>query len=512
MHYLRDLIYRLRAGESERQIARDLSLARGTVHKYHLWAREQGFLELSGSLPDEATLSTQLGEPLRPPRQPSSLQRYDEVVRDLLAQGCEMTAILARLREDYGYTGSYSSLRRYIQRICPAEPRVTVRVHTAPGEEAQVDFGSVGKLYDPRQQRVRLTYAFVATLSYSRHQFAELVCDQKAPTWIALHRHAFQSWGGLPKRIVPDNLKAAVRKASLHDPVLSQAYRRMAQHYGFLVSPTRPHTPQHKGKVENGVHYLKRNFMAGQQFTDIDVANHRLAVWVRDTAGVRIHGTTHQPPLKLFTEYEQRALLPLPVEPFSLCEVRRAKVHADCHVTIEGSHYSVPFRYVRQSLEAYIYEKTVQIFHGQTLVATHLRAMDKGRWRTESKHYPKELSAYLQRTPERCRRLAAQVGPATAHVVEELLGERPLYRLRTVQSILALEERVGRERLEAACARALYFGDTRYRRIKDILNAAMDREPLPNVEPAVAARPHAFARSTAEFFAPELGEEGGSTC
>ena len=512
MHYLRDLIYRLRAGESERRVARDLGLSRGTVHKYRLWADEKGLLDPSVSLADEATLASELGEAPRPPRQPSSLEPFDEVVRDLLAQGCEMTAITARLREDFGYTGSYSSVRRYVRRICPPEPRVTVRVHTAPGEEAQVDFGAVGKLFDPRTKRVRPAFVFVATLSHSRHQYAEIVFDQKMPTWLALHRRAFQSWGGVPRRIVPDNLRAAVRKASLHDPVLSEGYRRMAQHYGFLVSPTRPHTPQHKGKVESGVHYVKRNFMAGQQFTDIDVANRRLAVWVRETAGTRLHGTTHQAPLKLFTDYERAALLPLPVEPFSLCEVRPVKVHTDCHVTIEYGRYSVPYRYVRQTLEAYIYEKSVQIFDGQTLVATHARAVHKGQWRTNHDHFPETLSGYLKETPERCRRRAAQVGPATAEVVEKLLEEGPLYRLRSVQGVLRLEKQHGRDRLEAACARALFFGDHRYRRIKDILNAALDREPLPSEEPVAPVRAHSFARSAAEFFAPALEEEGAKRC
>jgi transposase len=512
MHYLRDLIYRLRAGESERRIARDLALSRGTVHKYHLWADEKGYLDPSVSLPDEATLASELGEAPGPPRQPSGVEPYDEVVRDLLAQGCEMTAITARLREDFGYTGSYSSVLRYCHRICPREPRVTVRVHTAPGEEAQVDFGSVGKLFDPRTKRVRPAYVFVATLSYSRHQYAEIVFDQKMPTWLALHRRAFESWGGVPRRMVPDNLRAAVRKASLHDPVLSEGYRRMAQHYGFLVSPTRPRTPQHKGKVESGVHYIKRNFMAGQQFTDIDVANRRLAVWVRDTAGARIHGTTHQPPLKRFTDYEQSALLPLPSEPFSLCEVRRVKVHADCHVTIQTSHYSVPYRFVGQTLEAYIYEKTVQIFADQTLVATHVRAVQKGQWRTDHTHYPEKLSANLKETPERCRRRAAQVGSATAEVVDKLLGETPLYQLTSVLALLGLAKKHGRERLERACARALFFGDHRYRRIKTILDAALDREPLPGEESVPPNRPHAFARSADEFFPPTPAVEGPWPC
>jgi len=285
MNYLRDLIYRLRAGESERRIAVDLGISRPTVAKYHALTRAQGYPVADALLTDDDALQLALGGAPKPPRQPSTVEAYSATVDQLLDQGCEMTAIFARLRDDYGYTGSYSTVRRYVHQLHPTAPRVTMRVHTAPGEEAQVDLGSVGYLYDPRQGRPRLTYVFVATLSYSRHQYAELVFDQKIATWIGLHRRAFESWDGVPQRIVPDNLKAAVSQALIYDPLLGEAYRRMAQHYGCLISPTRPATPQHKGKVENGVHYVQRNFMAGQQFTDIDMANARLKIWVREEAG-----------------------------------------------------------------------------------------------------------------------------------------------------------------------------------------------------------------------------------
>jgi hypothetical protein len=354
----------------------------------------------------------------------------------------------------------------------------------------------------------------VATLCYSRHQYAELVFDQKVPTWIGLHRHAFEFWGGIPRRIVPDNLKAAVSQALVYDPVLGEAYRRMAQHYGFLISPTRPATPQHKGKVENGVHYVQRNFMAGQQFTDIDMANRRLMTWVREQAGTRNHGTTHQPPLKLFATHEQPALLPLPTEPFTLLAIRPVKVHPDCHVVIEGSYYSVPYRYVGQTLEAYIGERVVQLFSAQELLCTHERALQPGEHHTRPDHYPSEMAEYLQRTPARCRQLAAEIGPATLQVVQALLDDRPLDRLRSVQAILRFEERVGGQRLEAACARSLYYGDASYRRIKQILNAALDREPLPDellgpVPASPGDHPYAFARSSAEFFPTGTLEEVG---
>jgi transposase len=500
MNYVRDLIHRLRAGESERRIARDLGVSRPTVHKYHELAQAHGFLEAGSALPDDAMLFRVLGEPPHPPRAVSSVEGYGQIVQQLLEQQVEMTAIYQRLCDDYGYRGSYSAVRRYVHRIRPCEPEVFVRVHTAPGEEAQVDFGSVGRLFDPVSGRLRTAYVFVATLSYSRHQYAELVFDQKVPTWIALHRRAFESWGGVPQRIVPDNLKAAVLRALVHDAVLGEAYRRMAQHYGFVISPTRPGTPRHKGKVENGIHYVQRNFMAGQEFADIQAANARLRTWVHERAGTRQHGTTHQPPLLLFKEREQGALLPLPSEPFTLCEIKPVKVHPDCHVVLGGSYYSVPYRHVGQILDAHVGEGIIQLFHGQELVATHPRSLEAGQHHTRLEHYPADKAAYLQRTPQRCRQIAAGLGAATSQVVETLLAERPLDRLRAVQAILRLEESVGAERLEAACARALHFGDVRYRRIKEILNAAADREPLPGMLCPLPTRPFVFARSPVEFF------------
>lgn len=502
MNYLRDLIHRLRSGESERQIARDLDISRVTVHKYRVLAEAAGFLRPEVGMPDDAALSATLGTAPQPPQIPSNVTPYGEVVEHLLDQGVEMTAIFQRLRDDHGYTGSYSAVRRYVHRLHPPHPCVVVRVQTPPGEEAQVDFGPVGQLYDPQTDRLRTAYVFVATLSYSRHQYAELVFDQKIPTWIALHRRALESWGGVPRRVVPDNLKAAVVQALIYDPVLGEAYRRLAQHYGFIISPTRPHTPRHKGKVENGIRYVQRNFMAGQAFADITAANQRLVLWVREEAGRREHGTTHQAPLRLFLEHERGTLLPLPAEPFTLCEIRPVKIHPDCHAVIAGSFYSVPYPYVGQTLDAHIGERVVELFHGLELVATHVRSPEPGQWHTRLEHYPPDKAAYLERTPQRCRQLAAQLGPATHQVVETLLAERPLDRLRAVQAILRLEETVGPQRLEAACARALHFGDVRYRSIKAILNAALDREPLPEVILPFPRRSFVFARASAEFFAP----------
>jgi Mu transposase, C-terminal domain len=191
-----------------------------------------------------------------------------------------------------------------------------------------------------------------------------------------------------------------------------------------------------------------------------------LKAWVMETAGVREHGTTHQAPLKLFREDEQSALQALPIEAFDLHAILMAKVHSDCHIVVDGSFYSVPYTLVGQEVEVHVHERVVEIYAQHELVRTHRRATQKGQWRTEMEDY----------------------------------------RLRSVQAILALAESVGNARLEAACRRALYYGDPHYRRIKDILNAALDRDPLPD-QLVAASNPQnfAFSRKPREFFEHQQG-------
>jgi hypothetical protein len=271
-----------------------------------------------------------------------------------------------------------------------------------------------------------------------------------------------------------------------------------------VISPTRPRTPEHKGKVESGVHFVKRSFLAGQQFADLPSANVALRAWIRERAGTREHGTTHRAPLAVFEAEERAALLPLPTAPFELVETRRAKVHPDCHVVLDGSYYSAPHRYVGQRLDAWVFSRVVQLFRGTELVATHPRAVGRGQWLTRTEHYPPQKAAYLERTPTWCRELARGIGPQTLAVVEELLADRPLDRLRSVQALLRLVEQVGKTRLEAACARARHFGDVRYRRIRDILDAALDQQPLPIPTAPPRATTYAFERDVAEFFGTEV--------
>jgi transposase len=500
-----DIVYRLKIGQSERAIAYDLHLSRKAVRRYHHFAREHHLLDPETALPDEVTLSALLGPPPPPPGKPSRLEAYRPVIEAMLKNQTEKRAIYQRLVDSHGFDGSYSALCRYADKVHPKDVGVTVRIETAPGQEAQVDFGSVGKIRDPRTGKERPAYAFVMTLSYSRHMYVEFVFDQKIATWIHCHRRAFQFFGGAPKEVVVDNLKAAVIQHAIEDPVLCEPYRKMARHYGFLLHPCRPHTPQHKGKVENGVHYVQRNLVASSCFLNLLDANRKAIDWCLNRAGLREHGTTHEQPLKRFRETEAAALLPLPDESFDLRSVHPAKVHRDCHVVFEGSYYSAPYAYVGKSVDLYAYEKVVQLYDGVNLLVTHERATKKGQRITRLEHYPKEKALYLERTPEVCEHLAKDIGPACSEVVAHLFSYRPADNRRAVQALLRLSEKHGKARLESACRRALYYQRPLYAYVKNILNAGLEGEPLPGeTPPPPPRRTYQHARPASEFFEVEM--------
>lgn len=316
---IREMLRQVRLGASDRGIVKAMHVSRKTVKKYREWAKEQGLLE--GELPPTDQLVALLQATLPavpPPPMASSVEPHRERVQDWREKGLEVQAIWQKLVKDHAFSGAYDAVWRFVQELEPGLPEATVRVEVQPGEEAQVDFGYVGQLLDLRTGKLRRCWAFVMTLSFSRHQYVEFVFDQTVETWLRLHRNAFSYFRGVPKRIVLDNLKAAIIKASVEDPEVQRSYRELAEHYYFLIAPCRPRTPEHKGKVESGVHYVQRNFMAVHEPKDIPQANEGVLDWIETWAGQRNHGTTRQKPLERFREVEQAALLPLPDEPYDL--------------------------------------------------------------------------------------------------------------------------------------------------------------------------------------------------
>jgi transposase len=501
---IREILRRMRKGQSDRAVARSMGIDRKTVRRYRTWAVGQGLLE--GALPSLEELSRLLEETLKskpPPQNVSSVEPYRKLVKKLRRDGVEIAAICERLRER-GYTGSYSSVHRFVRSLEPTTPEVTVRVETRPGEEAQVDFGYAGRMIHPDTGKLRKTWAFVMTLSWSRHQYVEFVFDQKVETWLRLHRNALRFFNGVPERLVIDNLKAGIARACWNEPQAQQAYRECAEHYDFLIMPCRLRTPEHKGKVEQGgVHYVKRNFLGGREPTTVTQANQDVLRWVESTAGQRIHGTTREKPLVRF-ETERATLRPLPDTPYDMALWKQVKLHRDCHVVFERAYYSAPFRLAGQQLWVRGGTREVQIYTSDyQLVATHSRAQQPGQRLTNLDHLPCEKVPGLILSRDGCRLRAAEVGPATRKVVDELLDHRPEDRLRTAGRLLRLRQRFGPKRLEAACARALRFDDPAYMTIKRILEQGLDAKDLPSPAPAPPAK--AFVRSAAELVGHLMG-------
>jgi transposase len=506
---IKELIRLVRAGASTSTIARVLGINRRTAMRYRSWAGDQGLL--TGAAPDAAApqrLITTTLLAVLPPQQTSTVAGYGEEIVQLRARGMEIAAIRSRLEERHGTAISYSAVWRFVQRLEPTTPEPVVRIEVPPGSEGQVDFGYAGLTIDPRTGAERKTWVFVLVLSWSRHLYAELVFDQRVETWLLCHSHAFTAFGGVPAKIVPDNLKAAVVRASFGgDPVIQRAYRECAEHYGFLIDPTRPRTPEHKGKVEQGgVHYVKRQFLAGRDPEPIDELNVKLGRWSSETAGQRLHGTTKERPRDRFERIEQAALLPLPQHPYDPAVWKQVSVYRDCYVSFEGSYYSVPHRLVGQQVWLRAGARTVQVYApNHELITTHDRASRPGERQTHLDHLPRAKVAGLVLSREGVVLQAQTIGPSTVAIVQDLLDHRPEDRLRGAGRVISLAETYGRDRLERACARARHFGETDYPAIKRILDRGLDAVPLAETEPIADAARYVFARQVSDFVASLVG-------
>jgi transposase len=503
---VREMLRRLRLGESARAVAKGLGVSRNTVRDYVRWFEAETLLPGdAASLPAAAELHERLarGEPVQAlPR----LMAYHDEIGDIVDAGLQVKVAWERFSGKHpDLRVSYTVFRRFVRRYVDERPRrAVVRLEVGPGDEAQVDFGYAGLIPRAPDEAPAKTWVFVMTLSHSRHQYVEFVQDQTVGTWLSLHRNAFQFFGGVPRKVVLDNQKAGIIKASVTDPEVQRAYRECAEHYGFLISPCVARTPEHKGKVERGVRYVKGSLIAGRSFRGLVEANCEAIDWVVDHAGVRVHGTTQEVPIHVFEARERAALLPLPATPFDLVEWKQAKLHPDCHVVFARSYYSAPHPLIGERLWLRATSRVVQVFRDHKLVATHGRALRPGQRVTNPAHLPPKKLRYLMQTPTRCRERAGQIGPATTEFIERLLGDEVLDRLRGAQATLRLAESVGEARLEAACRRAVACNAIQAKTVQRILNRGLDREPLPGdaAPPPPPRVDPVYARTFFDLFNP----------
>lgn len=366
-----------------------------------------------------------------------------------------------------------------------------------PGSEAQIDYGFLGQWTNPRTGKRHRIWAFVMVLPCSRHMFVRPVVNMDQHTWTAAHVAAFEFFGGVPKRLVPDNLKTGVDKPDLYDPKINRAYAELATHYGALVDPARAVRPKDKARVERQMPYIRDSFWAGREFVSVEHMQTAAVDWARDVAGRRecrpLGGAA---PIAVFEAIEAEMLLPLPDTPFTLARWSTATVGPDIHVKVGRTLYSVPWKLIGCRVDVRSTATMVQVFLDGELVKTHA-ALEQGK-RTDTADYPPEKIAFQMRTPVWCRTQAAEVGQACRELVDGLLEVNALYRLRQAQGVLGLRKKYGDARLEAACTKATTVGDPSYRTVKGILVAGTETDPEPETGDAGAA---AFLHGPAGLFA-----------
>jgi hypothetical protein len=320
------------------------------------------------------------------------------------------------------------------------------------------------------------------TLAASRHLYADLVFDQKVETWLRLHVRAFEHFGGVPRVVVPDNLKAAVVRAAFGvdgEAVLNRSYRELARHYGFAIDPAPPAAPEKKGKVERAVGYVRRSFLVTNDSVDLEVDRRALSRWLSEVAAARRHGTTGRVVREHFEAVERPALLALPAVRYEIVLWKEAHVHRDVHAQVEGAFYSVPWPLVGKAVWARLAQGQVQIHAGDAVVATHPR-LARGQRSTIEAHLPEHRGPWRHRSKEHWLGKARGMGAEVERLAQDLFAaDDVLYQLRKVQAVVRLLEGYPRERAERAARRARTYGCLDYRGIKNILVQGLDLEPLP---------------------------------
>jgi transposase len=367
---------------------------------YELFAKIKHLTEQKGLTPpqianqlalDPRTVRKWLGTSFRPrtaTQRPSKLDPFKpEIVRMLQHYPYTAAQIFLRIKEQ-GFNGGYNIVKRYVRKVRPPKSPAFLTLSFAPGECAQVDWGSYGTVNVGSTNR-RLSF-FVMVLCYSRMMYVEFTVSQTMEHFLGCHQNAFEFLNCVPQKIMVDNLKSAVLKRIVgQDPVFNPKYVDFARHFGFNIVPCNVGKGNEKGRVENAVGYVKKNFLAGLDIPDFSVLAPASRDWLDSIANVRTHGQTRQKPLDLFQK-EKPFLNPLPANPFDVASVYQIRASSQFRITLDTNHYSVPAEYASTRLTLKAYPDRLCIYSEGKLIARHARSYDRYQ-DFEDPDHPKEL-------------------------------------------------------------------------------------------------------------------------
>jgi transposase len=469
--------------QSRRDTAKTCGVGKSTVDDTINRAIAAG-LSWPVELDDEA-LESWLYPPVKPPSARKLRAPEWQALHDELSRHKHLTLMLLwqeyKEGEPSGYQYSqfcelYRQWRKTLDRSMRQEHRA--------GDKFFVDYsGMTLDIVEASTGEIREAEIFVGVMGNSNLTYAEATWTQTLPDWIGSHVRAFGYLGAVPHCVVPDNLRSGVSKACRYEPDINPTYAEVADHYGTAVIPARVRRPKDKAKVEGGVLIAQRFILAGlRQRTFFSLAEANAAI------RQRLELLNNRPFRKLpgcrrsrFEELDRPAMLPLPEQPYQFAEVLKVRVHIDYHVQVDHHFYSVPHRLVGEELIVRATATTIECLHKGNRVASHARSFLQGKHSTLPDHMPKAHREYAEWTPQRIIAWAAQTGPATAGVVEQILSRKayPEHGFRSCMGVISLGKRFSRERLEAACKRALAIRGVSYKSIKSILENNLDQKPLP---------------------------------
>ena len=416
-----------------------------------------------------AGLTSAVASEPRPDRSPSAsaCAPYQEAIELGLSRGRNAMAIWQDLVDTCSFTGGYQSVRRFIRKLHPnaASAEACAVIETAPGEEAQVDYGSGPMVRDPHSGKYRRTRLFVMTLGYSRKSVRLLVFRSSSQIWAELHEQAFRRLTGVTRVIVLDNLREGVLSPDIYDPALNPLYRDVLQHYGAVPLPCRIADPDRKGKVESGVGHAQKTPLKGLRFESLEEAQNYLDHWEARWADTRIHGTTKRQVAAMFAE-ERPSLQPLPLEPFRYYQYGERTVHLDGCVEVEAAYYSAPPGWIGRRVQVQWDTRQVRLLDPRTgqLLREHLREA-RGRHRIKDEDRPKKTP--LSTMQLLCR--ADQVGSQVGALCRGMHQEQGQTAVRRIQGVLALTKKYGVASVDEACAAALEVGVCNYRFVRRYL-------------------------------------------
>ena len=445
-----------------------------------------------GQSTPELTLATPSSTPDPQPRgsgRASGCEPWRELIQGKCDLGLSAQRIYQDLHADHGFAGSYYCVRRFVHRLEESHDLPFRRMECGPGEEAQIDFGTGAPVIGPDGKR-RKTHVFRIVLSHSRKAYSEAVYRQTTDDFLRCLENAFRHFGGVPGRLVLDNLKAAVKKADWFDPEINPKVRSFGEHYGTVFLPTRPYMPRHKGKVERGVDYVQENALRGKSFASLEEENQYLRDWEETVADTRVHGTTRRHVGKHFAEVERAALLPLPADPFPSFREQRRMVHRDGHIEVEHAYYSAPPEYLARRVWVRWDARLVRIFNDRMEpLEVHVR-QEPGRFSTKSAHIVAEKISGVERGAAWQLARVRRLGPNSTQWAEAMVQARGVEAVRVLIGLMSLAERHPIAAIEQACGTASSYGAYHLRTIRALIEKdALKQETMPFMSEHPMIRP-----------------------